>query len=68
MKVYSQLTLVSLDALSGTEALPCVDMTYVGVAVTLACCKERQRLKEGDGERERCIKILSLKSLSVLLV
>lgn len=36
---HSQLTLVSLDALGGAEALPRVDVTHVGVAVALACCK-----------------------------
>ena len=42
MIVYSQLTLVSLDAFSGTEALPCVDMAHIGMAVTLACCKDKK--------------------------
>lgn len=42
--VYSQLTLVSLDAFGGTEALPWVDVAHVGMAVTLAGCK-RQKTK-----------------------
>lgn len=40
---HSQLTLISLDALGGTEALSCVDVANVGMAVTLACCKDKKR-------------------------
>lgn len=56
MIVYSQLTLVSLDALSCTEALPCVDVAHVGMAVTLACCKEKTKVER---EREMCIVCVS---------
>lgn len=44
---YSQLTLVPLDPLGGTEALPCVDVADVGVAVTLAHWREKTRIEEG---------------------
>lgn len=45
MSIYSQLTLISLDALSSTEALPSVDLAHAGMAVTLACCKEKTKVK-----------------------
>lgn len=51
MIVYSQLTLVSLDPLRGTEALPRVDVAHVGVAVTLARCREKTKVEGRDGER-----------------
>ena len=44
--VHSQLTLVSLDALCGAEALPCVGMAHAGVAITLACCKGNKKKRE----------------------
>lgn len=43
---HSQLTLVTLDAFSGTEALPCVDVAHAGVAVTPACCKDKKYNKK----------------------
>ncbi len=52
MVVHSQLTLVSFDALGGTEALPCVDVAHAGMAVTLASCKEKIKIdKRMRGER-----------------
>lgn len=52
--VYSQLTLVALDALGGTETLPRVDMAHVGMAVTLTCCRDKG---QGGEEREMCVRI-----------
>lgn len=42
MVVYSQLTLVSLDALGSTEALPRVDVAHISMAVTLTRCGEKK--------------------------
>ena len=44
---YSQLTLVSLDALGGAEALPRVDVANAGVAVALTRCRGDTRLGGG---------------------
>lgn len=52
MIVYSQLTLVSLDTFGGAEALPRVDVTHVGVAVTLACWKKKKKRTNVRRERE----------------
>lgn len=54
MTGYSQLTLVSLDALGGTEALPSVDVAHVGMAVALACWREKTKVER---EREMCFNI-----------
>lgn len=43
MLVHLQLTLVSLDALGGTEAFSRADVAQIGVAVTLASCKARTK-------------------------
>lgn len=64
MIIYSQLTLVSLDALGGTEAFPRVDVAHVSMAVTLTHC--RQKGGRGDGMergRNRYVRILFLKIL-----
>lgn len=50
MMAHSQLTLVSLDALGGAEALPRVDVAHVGMAVTLAGCKgKKERGRDVSG-------------------
>lgn len=43
VRAYLQLTLISLDAFSSAEALPCVDVADAGVAVTLTRCREKTK-------------------------